>query len=327
MKAAVYRSYGSPDVVSVVDARRPVPRDDQILVRIHAATVGAADSAARQGSPSYARMFFGLRRPKRPVLGTEFAGEIEAVGGNVTRFAVGDQVFGVTGTEFGAHAQYLCLREGEAVVAKPAGLSYADAAAMADTTALCFLRDKAKLQNGQTILINGASGSVGSAAVQLAKHYGASVTAVCSGANSDLVRELGADAVVDYTVEDFTRRGQTYDVIFDAAGKSSFARCHPVLNRGGIYLTTVPSLAILFQTLWTKRIGDKRAAVSFTGLRPAREKLKDLPFILELVAAGEFVPVVDSTYPLDRIRDAYRRVDPGHKRGTVVITMTSDALD
>jgi NADPH:quinone reductase-like Zn-dependent oxidoreductase len=207
-------------------------------------------------------------------------------------------------------------------VAKPTGLTYAEAAALADATALSFLRDKAKLQNGQTILINGASGSVGSAAVQLAKHYGAIVTGVCSGANADLVRELGADKVVDYAVEDFTRGGVTYDVIFDAAGKSSFARCRPVLSRGGIYLTTVPSWAILLQTLWTKRFGDKHAAISFTGLRPAREKSNDLLFIRDLVAAGELVPVVDSTFPLDRMADAYRRVDPGHKRGNVIVAMT-----
>ena len=322
MRAAVYHSYGSPDVVRIDDVPTPVPRDGEILVRNHAATVGVTDSAARQGSPFFARFFFGLRRPKFPVLGSEFAGEVAALGPGVTRFVVGDQVFGVTGAEFGAHAEYVCLPEDAAMAAKPADLSYAEAAALADATALSFLRDRARLQNGQTILINGASGSVGSAAVQLAKHYGATVTAVCRGANRDLVRELGADNAVDYTVEDFTRGGQSYDVIFDAAGKSSFARCRPVLNRGGIYLTTVPSLAILVQMLWTSRIGDKRAAISFTGLRPASEKLKDLLFIRDLVAAGELVAVVDSTYPLGQIGEAYRRVDPGHKRGNVVITMT-----
>ena len=322
MKAAVYHSYGPPDVVRIDDLRRPVPRDGEILVHNHAATVSATDSAARQGAPFFARFFFGLRRPKFPVLGTEFAGEVAAIGPGVTRFAVGDPVFGVTGADFGAHAQYLRLSENEAVAAKPTGLTYAEAAALVDATALSFLRDKAKLQNGQTILVNGASGSVGSAAVQLAKHYGAIVTGVCSGANADLVRELGADKVVDYAVEDFTRGGVTYDVIFDAAGKSSFARCRPVLSRGGIYLTTVPSLAILLQTLWTSRFGDKRAAISFTGLRPANEKATDLSVVAELVAARRLVPVVDSTYPLERIADAYRRVDPGHKRGNVVVTMT-----
>jgi NADPH:quinone reductase-like Zn-dependent oxidoreductase len=322
MKAAVYHEYGPPDVVRVEEVRTPVPREGEILVRNHAATVGAADSAARKGAPFFARFFFGLRRPKFPVLGSEFAGEVAAIGPGVTRFAVGDQIFGVTGPQFGAHANYVRLSENEAVAAKPTDLSYADAAALADATALSFLRDKAKLQSGQTILINGASGSVGSAAVQLAKHYGAIVTAVCSGANADLVRQLGADKVVDYTTEDFTRAGQTYDVIFDAAGKSSFARCRPVLSRGGIYLTTVPSLAILVQTLWTARFGDKRAAISFTGLRPAGEKSRDLLFIRDLVAAGQLLPVVDSTFPLAQIADAYRRVDPGHKRGNVVITMS-----
>ena len=322
MQAAVYHSYGPPDVMRIDEVPNPVPRDNELLVHVHAATVGATDSAARQGAPFYARLFFGLRRPKFPVLGSEFAGEVAAVGPAVTRFAVGDQVFGVTGPDFGAHSQYLCLPEDAAVAAKPVDLSYAEAAALVDATALSFLRDKAKLQNGQTILVNGATGSVGSAAVQVAKHYGAIVTAVCSGANAELARELGAENVVDYTVDDFTRGGQTYDVIFDAAGKSSFARCRRVLNRGGIYLTTVPSVGILWQSLWTSRFGGKRAAIAFTGLRPASEKAKDLLFITELVQARELVSVVDSTYPLEQIADAHRRVDPGHKRGNVVVTVT-----
>ncbi len=322
MKAAVYRSYGTPDVVRVEEAPTPVPRDNEVLVRIHAATVGAADSAGRQGAPFFARFYFGLRRPKFPVLGSEFAGVVQAVGPAVTRFAVGDEVFGVTGPQFGAHAEYVCLPETEAVATKPAELSFVEAAALVDATALSFLRDRAKLQKGQTILINGASGSVGSAAIQIARNFGAIITAVCSGANDELVRDLGADKVIDYAIEDFTHSGQTYDVIFDAAGKSSFGRCRGCLSPGGIYLTTVPSLAILFQTLWTKRFGDKRAAISFTGLRPARERANDLRFIQELVAARQLVAVVDSTYPLERIADAYRRVDPGHKRGNVVVTMT-----
>jgi NADPH:quinone reductase-like Zn-dependent oxidoreductase len=322
MKAAVYRSYGSPDVVRVEETPTPVPRDNEVLVRVHAATVGAADSAGRQGAPFYARLYFGLRRPKFPVLGSDFAGVVEAVGPEVTRFAVGDEVFGVTGPQLGAHAQYVCLPETEALAAKPPELSFVDAAALVDATALSFLRDRAKLQKGQTILVNGASGSVGSAAVQIARHFGAIVTAVCREANHDLVRDLGADKVIDYAIEDFTHSGQTYDVIFDAAGKSSFGRCRGCLMPGGIYLTTVPSLAILFQTLWTKRFGDKRAAISFTGLRPASERANDLRYVRELVAARQLVPVVDSTYPLEQIADAYRRVDPGHKRGNVVVTMT-----
>jgi NADPH:quinone reductase-like Zn-dependent oxidoreductase len=205
---------------------------------------------------------------------------------------------------------------------KPANLTYVEAAGLVDTTALCLLRDKAHLQRGQTILINGASGAVGTAAVQLAKHFGATVTGVCSGANIELVRTLGADTVIDYTQTDFTRSGQTYDVIFDVAGKSSFTRCRTALGRDGVYLTTAPSLPILLQMPWTSRFGARRAVVAFTGLRAASEKRRDLLYIKELAEASTLVPVIDARYPLSRIVDAHRHVDAGHKKGNVVVTMT-----
>jgi NADPH:quinone reductase-like Zn-dependent oxidoreductase len=279
----------------------------------------AVDSLARQGTPVFARLYFGLRRPRFATLGSDFAGQVEAVGPGVTRFSVGDDVFGTTAPRFGAHAQYVCLSEQAAVAPKPANLTHAEAAALVDATALCFLRDKANLQRGQTILVNGASGAVGTAAVQLARHFGATVTGVCSGAGTELVRTLGAETVIDYTQTDFTRGGQTYDVVFDVAGKSSFARCRAVLNPGGIYLTTAASLAILLQTRWTARFGGKRAAVAFTGMRAAAEKRKDLFYIKELAEASALRPVVDAEYPLPRIADAYRHVDAGHKKGNVVV--------
>ena len=322
MKAAVYSRYGPADVVTVEDVPDPVPSGNQVLVRIHAATVGVVDSLARQGAPFYARFAFGLRRPKFAILGSDFAGQIEAAGPGVTRFAVGDQVFGTTAPRFGAHAERVCLSEQAALAPKPANLTYAEAAALADGTALCFLRDKAGLQCGQTIVINGASGAVGTAAVQLARHFGATVTGVCSGANIELVRELGADMVIDYTMTDFTRTGQTYDVIFDVAGKSSFTRCRAALNRTGSYLTTAPSPAILLQMPWTSRRGGKKAVVAFTGLRPPSEKRKDLLYIRDLTEASTLTPVIAASYPLRRIADAYRHVDAGHKRGNVVVTMT-----
>ena len=321
MKAAVYRSYGSADVVTVDDLPKPVPGDDEVLVRVHAATVGVVDSLARQGAPFYARAHFGLRRPRFPVLGSDFAGAIEAAGPAVTRFAVGDQVFGTAAPRFGAHAEYVCLSQQAALAPKPANVTYAEAAALVDATALCFLRDKAHLQREQAILINGASGAVGTSAVQLAKHFGATVTGVCSGANTELVRKLGADAVIDYTQADFTRTGQTYDVIFDVAGKSSFSRCHAALNHGGTYLTTALSPAILLQMPWTSRLGPKKAVIALTGLRAPGEKRKDLQYIRELTEASALVPVVDASYPLRQIADAYRRVDAGHKKGNVVVTM------
>lgn len=236
MKAATQYRFGSPDVLVVADVTKPMPRDDEVLVRIRAATVGVVDGLARRGAPAYARVHFGLLKPRFPVLGCDFAGQVESTGAAVTRFAVGDRVLGTIAPRFGAHAEYVCVSERAAVDAMPASLSYPQAAALADATALCFLRDKARLARGQTIAINGASGAVGSAAVQLAKHFGAIVMGVCSGQNVDLVRKLGADAAIDYTETDFTRTGQTYDVIFDVAGASSFARCRRALTEQGIYL-------------------------------------------------------------------------------------------
>ena len=320
MKAAVHRRFGSPDVVTVDDVPTPVPRDDEVLVQIHAATVGVVDSVARRGTPFYARFQFGLRRPRFAVLGADFAGQIQATGPAVTRFAVGDQVFGTIAPRFGAHAEYVCLSEHAAVAPKPANLTYAEAAALVDTTALCFLRDQANLQRGQSILINGASGAVGATAVQLARHFGATVTGVCSGPNTELVRTLGADTVIDYTKTDFTRTGQAYDVIFDVAGKSSFSRCRPALTRAGVYLTTAPSLAILLQMPWTSRFGARKAVVAFTGLRAASEKRKDLLYISELAEASALTPVIDACYPLGRIADAHRHVEAG-KKGNIIVTM------
>jgi NADPH:quinone reductase-like Zn-dependent oxidoreductase len=328
MKAAIHHRFGSPDVVAVEDLPTPVPGDDEVLVRVHAAVVGVVDSLARQGRPAYARPVFGLRRPKYPVLGSDFAGVVEAVGPAVTRFAVGDEVFGTSAPRFGAHADHVCLSQDAALAPKPANVGFAEAAALVDGTALCFLRDKAHLQPGQRILINGASGAVGTAAVQLARHLGATVTGVCGGPRGDLVRKLGAEEVIDYTRTDFTRAGQTYDVIFDVAGTSSFGRCRRVLRPGGIYLTTAPSPAIFVQMPWTARFGRHKAMVAFTGLRPATEKRRDLEYIKELVEASAIGPVIDATYPLERIADAYRHVDAGHKKGNVVVIVgTREGVD
>jgi len=321
MKAAVRRRFGPADVVTVADVPAPGPGHDEVLVRVHAATVGVVDSLARRGAPLYARPVFGITRPRCTVLGSDFAGQVEAVGPAVTRFDPGDQVFGTTAPRFGAHAEYVCLSEQAAIEPKPDGLSYAGAAALADATALCFLRDKAKLRRGQTILINGASGSVGSAAVQLARHFGAIVTGVCSGPSATLVRDLGAETVIDYSQTDFTRQPRTYDVIFDVAGKSSFDRCRAALNPGGVYLTTAVSLAIFAQAAWTSRFGSTRAMIAFTGLRDNATKRADLRYIAQLCQAAELKPVIDACYPLEQIADAYRHVDAGHKKGNVVVTL------
>jgi NADPH:quinone reductase-like Zn-dependent oxidoreductase len=322
MMAAVCRRYGGPDVVTVTDVPRPEPGDGEILVRVRAATVGVVDGLARRGSPWYARGHFGPLRPRFPVLGCDFAGQVEAAGPGVTRFGVGEAVFGTIAPRFGAHAEYVCLPEHGAVAAKPSNVTYPEAAALADATALCFLRDKAGLRARQTVLVNGASGAVGSMAVQLAVHLGASVTGVCSGPHVRLVRKLGAESVIDYTRADFTRAGQPYDVIFDVAGTSSFLRCRRVLEPGGVYLTTAPSAAIFVQMPWTAKFGSRRAVVAFTGLRAAAEKRRDLLVIRELAEASALTPVVGACYPLDRITDAYRHVDAGHKKGSIVVTMS-----
>ena len=324
MKAAVYDAYGAPDVLRIVDVGVPVPRDDEVLVRVHAATVGIVDSLARRGTPAYARAQFGLRRPRFPILGSNFAGEVESVGTSVTQLAAGDKVFGTMAPRFGAHVQYVCLSERAAVAPMPVNATYAEAAALVDATALYFLRDKARLRAGQTILVNGASGSVGVAAVQLAKHFGATVTGVCSGKNADLVRRLGADAVVDYTGTDFVHRPETYDVIFDVAGVRSFLNCRSALNRGGAYVTTAPSLAIMIEAPWTSLFGARRAAVAFAGLRPAADKRKDLLYTKDLAERSVLVAVIDSEYPLRRVADAHRRVDGGQKQGNVVLTMADE---
>ena len=266
MLAAVSRRYRPPDVVTVAEVPKPEPRDGEILVRVRAAVVGVVDGLARRGSPWYARAHFGPLRPRFPVLGCDFAGDVEGAGPAVSRFGMGEAVFGTIAPRFGAHAEYVCLPEHGAVAPKPDKVSYAEAAALADATALCFLRDKAGLRAGQAVLVNGASGAVGSAAVQLARHFGATVTGVCSGPHLRLVRKLGAESVVDYTRTDFTRAGRRYDVIFDVAGTSPFGRCRPVLNPGGVYLTTAPSFAIFAAMPWTARFGARRAVVAFTGL-------------------------------------------------------------
>jgi NADPH:quinone reductase-like Zn-dependent oxidoreductase len=247
---------------------------------------------------------------------------VASAGAGGSRFGVGEAVFGTIAPRFGAHAEYVCLPEHGAVAAKPEGVSYVEAAALVDATALCFLRDKAGLRAGQTVLVNGASGAVGTVAVQLGLYFGATVTGVCSGPHVRLVRKLGAASVIDYTRTDFTRAGRRYDVIFDVAGTSSFVRCRRILSPGGVYLTTAPSPAIFAQMPWTARFGSRRAVIAFTGLRPASEKQRDLVVLRGLAEASALVPVVGARYPLDRIADAYRHVDAGHKKGTIVVTMS-----
>jgi len=299
------------------DVERPVPKDDEILVRIHATTVNRTDCGLRAAKPFITRFFTGIRRPKRRILGMELAGEVEAVGAAVSEFAVGDRVFGVNG--FGAHAEFVCMRESAPLAPMPAGMTFEEAAAVCDgaSIALSCLRG-ADLRNGRSILIYGASGSVGTAAVQLARYFGAHVTAVCNTKNVELVRSLGADEVIDYTLEDFTRNGRTYDVIFDAVGKHSFRRCRGSLKPGGIDIETdlgflwhVPALVLL-----TRWIGEKRVKLGV-----ARYTKKDVLFLKELIEAGKYRAVIDRCYPLEDVVEATRYVESEQKTGNVVLTV------
>ncbi len=315
MKAIVYTKFGPPDVLQLQEVDKPTPKDHEVLIKIWATTVVKEDPDMRR-SPG----FNGIFRPRNRILGQELAGEIEANGKGVTRFRPGDPVFGI-GT-FGGYAEYKCMREDDALAIKPANMSYAEAASVPNgaLTALPFLRDKGNIQRGQTVLIYGASGSVGTAAVQLARYYGAEVTGVCSTSNLEWVKALGADQVIDYTQEDFTRNGKTYDIIFDTIGKCSFSKCKGSLTDEGVHLATVPTPLIMLQALWPAKNG-KKVKFAATGLRPAREKTKDLAFLTELIEAGRLRAVIDRCYPLEQMAKAHRYVEKGHKKGNVVITV------
>jgi NADPH:quinone reductase-like Zn-dependent oxidoreductase len=319
MKAIVFEKFGPPEVLHLKDVPKPTPKENEVLIRIHATIVSTEDPGMRR-SPG----FNGLFKPKSPILGMIVSGQVEAAGRAVKRFKPGDEVYGFTGArQLGTYAEYICMPENATLAPKPVNMTHAEAAAVPDggLTALPFLRDLGKVAPGQKVLVNGASGAVGSAAVQIAIFYGAQVTGVCSAPNLDLVRSLGAQAVIDYTREEFTKNGQAYDVIFDAAGKSSFARCKGSLTENGIYLTTVPAPGALLASLSPDRAVGKRSRFAATGLMPAEKKTRDLLFLTELVEAGRLKAVIDRVYPLEETPAAHRYVEKGHKKGNVVITI------
>ena len=316
MRAAVYSSYGPPEVVRIADVEKPVPKDNELLIRVRASTVSAADWRLRSASPFVARFMVGLLRPRKPMIGgMELAGVVESVGRNVTRFRAGDEVFGGSRT-FGGHAEYVCLPE-SSICLKPVNMTFDEAAAVVfgGFSALSFLR-RAKIQAGQDVLVYGASGSVGVFAVQLAKYFGARVTGVCSTANVDLVKSLGADRVIDYTREDFSTSGHKYDIVFDTVGKSGTARSLKVLEQGGAYVQIAPtggsdSLALIWA--WVTRV---RVVWGVASGSP-----DDLKFLKQLIEDGKLKTVIDRRYSLDQIATAHRHAEAGHKKGHVVIVV------
>jgi NADPH:quinone reductase-like Zn-dependent oxidoreductase len=323
MKAAVHTSYGPPDVVRITEVDKPTPKDNELLVRVYATTVNRTDCGFRAAKPFFVRFFTGLRKPKVTVLGSEFAGEVEALGSGVMSFEVGDRVFGFTEGPFGAHAEYLTIPDDGSVATVPANMTFEEAAPSTEGSHYAFtLIRKAKVRSGQDVLVYGATGAIGSAAVQLLKSLGANVTAVCATDHVALVKGLGADRVIDYTAEDFTRNGQTYEVVIDAVGKSSFGRCRRLLKPGGIYLSSElgrlsqnPILALVTPLLRGKK-------VMFPIPTDNQEMVR---YFKGLIESGDFKPVIDRRYPLDQIVEAYRYVETGQKVGNVVISLQPEA--
>ena len=320
MRAVVYTRYGPPEVLRLQEVEKPVPKENEVLVRIHATTVNRTDCGFRR--PEYGwiiRPIHGFFRPRKKILGSELAGEIEAVGKDVMRFRVGDQVFGLSASSFGAHAEYICLHENASIARKPANLSFEEAAAVCDGLMLGFTYIKAiDFGAAKDILVNGASGSIGTACLQLAKHYGGTVTAVCNTKNIELMGTLGADRVIDYTKTDFTRDGWQYDVVIDAVGKSSFFRCRRLLKPGGVYFST--DLGFLGQNIFLPMLppifGGRKVKFPLP-----KDSMEDVVFFKELIEAGHYRAVIDRRYPLEEIVEATRYVETGQKTGNVVITL------
>ncbi len=326
MKAVVHDRYGPPDVLRIADIERPVPKDDEVLIMVRATTVNRTDCGMRGADPFFVRFFTGLSRPKRKVLGTELAGVVAAIGSAVSKFGVGDHVFGMAGSA--AHAEYVCVRESRVLAHKPKSMSFEQAAAVCDGAMIaraCLRR--ADLHTGRSILIYGASGAIGTAAVQLARHARAHVTAVCGTKNVELVKSLGADEVIDYQQQDFTKNGKQYDVVFDAVGKHSFRRCRRSVKRGGLYIDTdlgfmwhVPFLALA--TRVTRLLGGRRVTLPI----PTYSN-EELLYLKQLIDAGHFRAVIDRSYTLEQIVEATKYVETGQKTGNVVVTVTQEGTD
>lgn len=315
MKAIVYMNYGAPEVLQLKNVAKPVPKDNEVLVRIKATAANSGDWRLRKADPFAVRLFFGLTKPKKNILGGVLSGEVEAVGKNVTRFKAGDQVFGMTGMSFGAYAEYKCLPETATLALKPANISHNEAAVIpfGGTTAMHFLK-KANIKPGQKVLVYGASGAVGTAVVQIAKHMGAIVTAVCSSTNAELMKSLGADKVIDYKTTDFTNGNEVYDVIFDTVNKTSFSGNLKVLAKTGMLLLSAAEMPQMMRGLWTNITGSRKVVTGVNG-----EKTEDMNFLARLIEAGKMKGVIDRSYPLEEMAAAHTYIEQGHKKGNVAI--------
>ena len=318
MKAITYTKYGAPEVLQLKEVDKPIPKDNEILIRIFATAANSGDVRLRKADPWAVRLFFGLTKPRINILGGFLSGEIEAAGKNVTKFKAGDKVFGATGMGFGAYAEYKCLPEDGILAIKPNNISHAQAATISfgGTAALYFLR-KANIKSGQKVLIYGASGAVGTAAVQLANYYGAEVTGVCSASNAALVKSLGADKVIDYTKGDFTKNGEKYDVIFVTVDKLSFSKSIKSLKKQGTLILGATGLSQTLKAVLTSLISKQKVLLGLIS-----QKANDIIFLKELIEKGDYKPVVDRSYPLKEMAAAHRYVEQGHKRGNVAITLT-----
>lgn len=323
MKAIEYTKYGTPEVLHLSEVAKPCPESNEVLIKVHATTVTAADLMMRKGKPYIGRLYLGLKRPKRSILGFEFAGEIVEIGKAVSLFKIGDKVFGGT-TTLGCYAGYVCVNMDDVLTTIPENITYEEAAPVSGSaiTVLNFLKGKANIKKDQKVLINGASGALGTYAVQFAKYVGAEVTGICSSTNVEMVKSLGADSVIDYTKDDFTKSGIKYDVIFDTVGKISFSQCKNSLTKNGVYLSSVIDFQLFIQIIWTSIFSSKKVKSSSTGMLPVKKRLSYFIEIRELLRIGKIKTVIDKHYPLEQIVEAHKYVEKGHKKGNVVIILT-----
>lgn len=323
MKAVLVTKYGGLEVLKVKEVPTPSPKDSDVLIKIHATAVNNTDPTFRKGKPFISRLFTGLIKPKHAIPGDVLAGEIVEIGSNVTRFKKGDRVYGYSTENLGAHAEYICLPENAAIIEIPDSVSYEEAAGIVDGghTALEFLKDTGLIKENQKVLIYGASGSVGTAAVQIAAVFGAKVTGVCSGSNIEMVESLGADRVIDYTTTNFTHEQKQYDIIFDAVAKLSFSQCKNALTENGIYLTTFPAPGVLLKEVFQSKKKGKRAFFCAAGIKPAEKKIENLQFLSKQLTKSTIKTCISIRYTMDDIREAHTLVESGHKKGNVIINV------